>query len=587
MIDLLMILIPAGICLWFIKTHLFAPLPWVGWLTIGAIVLIMGAYTLILAAQNASTGQTAGKRLLGIRTLRAESLKAGDFADSYARGFSFFLGLLGLGIAPIRMAIGHRKHLESELWPHKSGNTRVIDIRSGKDPLNPEKKFYPTFPEEWAQNTPQPGALYPPQAPAWSPAYQQPQPVKTLEKPRVTASNYQQEAKKRRRAGYLKASGQALATVLLTAGTIAGVALAASALNPAMPTPHDEHEVLASSLTNKLPITGYSGEGFPGYGTDPTWSHKVGAQAKVFSSAQNIFSFENRNLSILSAQDGKEITKIPLTKTVDVSAQNTYGNKPGIYWSVGNTAYGWSTSTGTAKPFTDKIPAGAQPYAAGSKLLFASKDQTKDQYKAWQFTEKGFKEMKVPSGFIPGSISEDNLLSYTASGDIKLTDPTGREISAYPLASPKDSLPFDAVVSTGNQRIVAIWSPYPDSTAGSTPVTIAFYAADTGNLLSYVETTRERISVYPELSWGPEGTTAMFAGYLFDVESGKATADILAQDVKPISVIGNGALGESTLGNVYMTASEVDSISGVSPLLTNQDMAIVKTHSNTIEKYTK
>lgn len=587
LIDLLIILIPAGVSLWFIQTHLFKPLPLVGWLTISAVAVIVLAYTLILAAQNASTGQTAGKRLLGIRTLRAESFKPGDFPDAYARGFSFIMGLLGLGIAPVRMMLKNRKQPESESWPHRSGNTRVLDIRSGKDPLNVEKRFYPFYPEEWTHDRRTPGAIYPPTAPAWSPAYQKEQETPYLPAPRITASNHIEEAKKRRRRGNLKAIGQGILTFITAAGTIAAVAFAASALNPAMPTPHDEHEVLASSLTEKLPIAGYNGQGFPGYSTDPDWKYTVSPQAKVFSTAQNVFSFDNRTLNILSTENGKEVTQVPLKESVEVTAQTTYDGNPGIYWSIGDTAYGWSTPTGKKAPFTDKIPAGAQPYAAGSELLFASKKDAKDQYQAWRFTEKGFQEMKVPSGFVPGSVSGENLLSYTSSGDIKLTDPKGAEISAYPLSSPKDSLPFAGMVSTGNQRAVALWSPYPDSTAGSTPVVIAFYAADTGNLLSYIETTRERISAYPELTWGPDGATAMYAGYLFDVESGQATVDLLAQDVEPISVIGQGALGESTLGNVYVTSTGVNSISGVSPLLAQQDMAIVKSRSNTIEKYAK
>ena len=587
LIDLLIILIPAGVSLWFIQAHLFKPLPLVGWLTLSAVELITLAYTLILAAQNASTGQTVGKRLLGIRTLRAESLKPGDFSDAYARGFSFFIGLLGLGIAPLRMLLKNRKQPESESWPHRSGNTRVLDIRSGKDPLNVEKKFYPAYPEEWAAPSPGPSAIYPPVAPAWSAAYQEPPTVKPLTAARRTESNHQEVAKKRRQAGHWKAAGQGLLTLLTAVGTIAAVVFAAHALNPQMPTPHDEHEVLASSLSQKLPISGYNGQGFPGYSTEAEWKYSVSPQAKVFSTSQNVFSFDNRTLSILSTETGKEMTKVPLKESVEVSAQTTYGGQPGIYWSIGDTAYGWKNSTGKKEPFSDKIPAGAQPYAAGSELLFASKDKAKDQYKAWRFTEKGFQEMTVPAGFIPGSVSGENLLSYTSAGDIKLTGKDGQEISAYPLSSPKDSLPFAGIVSTGDQRTVALWSPYPDSTADSTPVVIAFYAADTGNLLSYIETTRERISAYPELTWGPDGTTAMYAGYLFDVESGKATVDLLAQETKPISVIGEGALGESTLGNVYVTSSQVSSISGVSPLLANQDMAIVKTHSNSIEKYAK
>ena len=62
-----------------------------------------------------------------------------------------------------------------------------------------------------------------------------------------------------------------------------------------------------------------------------------------------------------------------------------------------------------------------------------TKDKAKDQYKAWRFTEKGFQEMTVPSGFIPGSVSGENLLSYTSAGDIKLTGKDGQEIDLMAL----------------------------------------------------------------------------------------------------------------------------------------------------------
>lgn len=588
-IDVMLIVIPLAISTVWIARHLFAPLPLLGWGAIAVIGLIAFAYTLILAAQNSSTGSTVGKRLMGIRTLRAESLKTGDFGDAYARGFSYFWGILGLGIAPIIMAARNRKGTENEFWPHKAGNTRVVDIRKGKDPLKREERFFPTYPEEWGEisNHTAIKGVFPPVAPQWSSAHVVSDEIHPLSAPRATVTDFFAVQQKNRQKEHWKAAGQGVLTLLTTFGSIVAVAVAATALNPEMPKPHDEHEVLASSLSAKLPITGYDGQGFPGYKNAPDWSKEVTSESKVFATTTQVFTLSNRELQVLAAADGKPLKTIPLKDSVEVSAQTSYSGKPGLYWSAGETAFGWNENLGQGDPFSAKIPAGAEPYAAGNELLFAGKSDQPDQYKAWRFTEKGFIEMKVPSGYIPAAFNGENLVSYSNAGEVKTTSSEGASISAYPLQPPKDALPFAGIVSAGNHRVVALWSPYPDSEAGDTPVTVAFYNSDDGSLLSYIETTREKTNAYPNLSWGPDGSTAMYAGYLFDVESGRATTDLLAQQVEPISVIGEGALGDSSLGSVYAKPTEVLSISGTTPLLANKDLAVVKSHANVIEKYSK
>ncbi|WP_237243006.1 RDD family protein [Rothia nasimurium] len=587
-IDMMLIVIPLVVAIAWTVRHLFAPLPMLGWGVIVFLGMIAFAYTLILAAQNASTGSTVGKRLMGIRTLRAESLKTGDFGDAYARGFSYFLGMLGLGVAPIIMATRMAKGAENEFWPHKAGNTLVLDVRQGKDPLKQETQFFPLYPEEWGGDTRHSAirGIYPPVAPRWSPAFVLPEETPQLLAPRVTATDFFDIQQKNKKKELWRATGQGVFTLLATFGSITAVAVAATALNPEMPKPRDEHEVLASSLSEKLPIAGYGGQGFPGYKNTPDWTKEVAAESKVFATIDQVFTLNNRELQVLSAADGKLIKSISINSSVEVSAQTYFSGEPGIYWSSGDTAYGWNESLGQKDPFSAKIPAGAEPYAAGNELLFAGKSDVPDQYKAWRFTEKGFTEMPVPSGYIPAAFNGENLVSYNHAGEVKITS-NESDISAYPLQSPKDSLPFAGIVSAGNDRVVALWSPYPDSTAGNTPVTVAFYNSDDGDLLSYIETTRERVNAYSNLSWGPDGSTAMYAGYLFDVRSGRATTDLLAQQVEPISVIGEGALGENSLGSVYVTPSEVLSISGTTPLLANSDLAVAKTRTNIIEKYSK
>lgn len=587
LIDLLILLLPAGFAMGFIANTLFTPSPLVGWLTSGAVVLGALAYTLVLAAQNASTGQTAGKRIIGIRVLRAESLTPTDFADAYARGFSFFCGLLGLGIAPLLTALNNNKKQEFERWPHKTGNTRVIDIKVGKDPIKPQQRFYPSYPEEWVSQHQAPSLTFPPAFPQWSPGYRPPRGTNPTFTPRITRSNHREKARRQRRAENIRALGQTALTLLTVSACLTAILISADALNPSAPEPQDEREVLASTLTEKLPITGYSGHGFTGYESQADWSFPIEADTKVLATTDYTFTFSNRDLTIYSTDTGQQAAQLPLTDTVEVSASTIYEGEPGLYWSIGETAYGWSASQNDDQTFNHKIPDGAHPYAAGRELLFAAKEETEDHYKAWRFTADGFKEMPVPTGFIPGFFTETNLLSYNIAGEIKVTDDKGTEISTYPLTSPHEALPFDTVVAAGHERVVALWSPYPDSSAASTPVTVAFYDSSTGTLLSYIETTRERIDSHPELSWSSNGTTALYAGYLFDVETGRANTDSLGQAVTPISVIGEGALGDSSLGSVYITPQEVRSISGATPLLATAEVAVIRTHSNVLEKYSK
>lgn len=582
-LDTFIVLIPLGYALFFASQNLFRPSLLVGWVTVSVLLLCTLFYGLILATQNASTGQTIGKKIVGIRTLRAESYTTGDFSDAFARGFWFFLGLLGLGIAPLRMAVLSKNKPQSSLWPHSIGNTCVLDVLRGQDPLVTEERFYPTYPEEWVQR-PQHrlNPLYPP-APFTANYTKHSQ---ESAPPRTTPSDYQQRAYKARRRRSLKAACQLLTTALATMLVASATLFAAVSLNPDMPKPRDEREVLASDISAVLPVAAFTGEGFPGYSPAPNWSSDVAQTAKVFATSQHVYIFNNRELTILEANTGQPIRTLELDAAVDIATTTVFDQQEGLFWAIGNTAYGWRAGLEDTQPFSAELPTGASPYTAGQELLFAALDEKTETYKAWNFTPTGFTEVTVKSGFIPGSFFHKNFISYNSSGEIRISTLDGQDVAAYPLRRPHETYAFDGVVSSGNGKIVASWSPYPDSVAPTNPVIIAFYDALTGDLLSYIETEQERINSYPSLTWGQGGNTAFYAGYMFDVETGRAVADIKAQNIEPVASLGRGVLGSSSLGNVYMTDTEIFSISGITPLDLSPNQAIIREHSGRIKKYT-
>jgi hypothetical protein len=579
LVDVMFIGIPLALAVSWALGEVHGTAPLVGWGVIVAVSLIGVAYGVVLAAQSASTGQTAGKRIMGLRTVRAESLKPAEFGESFQRGTVFFIGLLGLGIAPLLTAIRTRSASDEELWPHRRFHTRVIDIRQGRDPLSTQSGFYPEYPEEWI------AGLTPHAVRRWPPTRQDPVASRSVqdEPARVTQGDHEERERRDRRNQGLRAAAQGLLTAMATVGVIVAVTVSAAALKPPAAQPRDEHEVLASSLQAKLPVAGYSGEGLQGYRAKPDWSHAVSGSAKVFATPSHVLSIDNRTVTIYSSATGKIMGKIPVSSTVSLCAPTVFAGKPGFYWEVGGTAFGWRE--GVKKPFQAKIPVGAKPYAAGGELLFGAQTEGKNAFRVWRFTDKGFQEIKVPSGTIPGSFTPDGLLSYSSSGDMTTTDSAGKAVSHYPLTSPRDGLQFAGVVATGHERVVGLWSPYPDATAENTPVVIAFYDSTDGSLLAYIETTRGRIDKYRDLTWSPDGASALFAGYMFETATGLPVLDLMAQGIEPVSTIGVGVLGSSPLGNVFVRPDSVNSIAGVDPLLATRSAAIIKTRSNSIEHY--
>ena len=587
-IDAAILLVPLSLSVAWNLSHNFSPTPLYGWISLAGNLLVVILVSIIYALQNSSSGQTLGKRLVGLRVLRAESLQQADFIDSYARGFSYLLGLLGLGIAPLYMVSKNRKQAEWESWPHKAGNTRVIDIRCGSDPFDKQPPFYPLYPEEWTNNSPaQLLETYPPLAREMDKKEPSLAQIMTAV-PRITPDISQQQKRREKTRHRLTSLGLSFTsltgiTLLLLAFSYAGYAL-----QPAPATPADPKEVLASSLTSPLPVNGYSGSGFPGYATSPSWSQKISAKAQVLANSNTIYTLENRTLASYSVQTGQKIQEFTVSDKVDIVAATQYKNeKPGIYWSIGNKAYGWAPELGLAEPVSAEIPAGAKPYAAGAQLLFVADADKEGNYRAWQFTVNGFKELKVPEGYVPGTIAGANLISSNAGGDIRITSADGQEISSYPLSPPKEGQSLAAISAIGYNRIVALWSPYPESTAANNPMIISSYQASDGQLLSYLASTRERILENQEVVWGSDGQRASFASYTFDVASGRAVQDLKANGVKPSRVLAQAVLGESDRGRVYVTDQAINSISGITPLAVTDSYAIIKTSDQTIEKYSK
>ncbi|WP_247827330.1 RDD family protein [Arthrobacter antioxidans] len=595
-IDAALVVVPAAAAVWWTAAHSFSPRPLFGWMTLGAILLVAVLVLFVYAAQNAGTGQTLGKRLAGIRVLRAEDLTTTDYSDALSRGFSYLLGVLGLGIAPIVAAVRRtaRRGAGVEdwtVWPHRLDGSRVIDVRHGPDPLKPAEETFALYPEEWiADDEAATVSVSPLPAPAWSPAHRDTAEPDAVTHPAADATprTTPDSSAERRRSETTRLRWALAARALITTTSIVGLlgALVATGhlLQPAPPRPADEREVLAGTIGNALPVTGYSGTGFPDYATTADWSIPVPASATTVATRAHIYTLDDRTLTAFDALTGTVAATLPLTSSVDVAAETQYDGAPGLFWSVGDTAYGWSPERGS-EAFSAEIPAGATPYAAGAELLFVSAPDDDGNYAAWRFGPSGFAAMTVPQGFVPGALTGETLVSTNAGGEVTVTGADGSEVTSYPLQAPTGNVSFGRTVAVGHNTIAAVWSPFPDSSSPSTPVTVATYAADTGTLKSFITTTFERTDSAPSWLWGGDGTWASYAGFAFEVGSGRAVVDLAAQGVEATTVVGAGVLGQGPQGNTYATGSDAWAISGVVPLIVDESGAVVKTSRATVEKY--
>lgn len=447
----------------------FSPLAGLGWAGVGALGLIALLYGLFVASLVSRTGQSLGKRMLGLRVLRTDSAQPSPLGESLARGLYFLLGLLGVGVLPIIQGISlARGAKDSQSWPHQLSGSQVVDIRSGPDPLNAEEVTYPQVPGEWvlAGEQAQLSTFFPRPAPAWSPAYEpqveQRQILETMPVGSLPATPKKTWA-------WLAGVSQSVMTGIAVSALSAALVVSVTALQPAPPPPGDPTVFSGATLAQmKVPLSVFSGVGFPGYSGGPVWKHPVPATALTVANEAGTFVFDNRSLTILNNLDGKVIAPEALEGNVVLTQETVIGDEDGMVWQVGTTLHGWTPSRGSAPAIQAALPDGAKISAAGSSLLIQT-----DDGKAFTFGKSGLIPLVVPKDRLPLAVDDGKFVSARFIGPLTLSGFDGKQQSDVPLKAPGDNLQIVQWVTAGYGVVVLLWSALPGSTDPNNPVASA------------------------------------------------------------------------------------------------------------------
>lgn len=579
-VDLFVVTIPLAAALWWLLTFGFSPSAQLGWFGVVGVALVGLLYALFTAGQMARTGQSLGKKVLGLRVIRSDSQETAGLAESLLRGSWFFLGLLGAGVLPTMTLVKLRQGTkDSAIWPHRMVGTRLLDVRRGHDPLNPEPASYPAFPEQWLR----PGeeasvtAVLGP-APLWSQAYE-PEAVKTI--PDRPASVVPLEPRPPRKPLWLPAAFQAATTAVSIAALGFGMVGGVAALQPIPDTAPDKQTFSASTLSQqKVRLSSYSAIGFPGFSSGPAWKHPIDPSALAVTSRAGTFIFDNRMLTILDNISGKVLAKEPLDGNVVLTQETALGEEMGMVWQIGNSLHGWVPSIGAKPSVTSELPAGATISAAGSSLLLQLPDG-----KAMTFAATGLVPVTVPEDRVPLGVDNGSLLSARFTGPLAISSLDGRQRSDVPLNPPAENLQIVQWVTAGHGVAVLLWSAFPDSKDPSNPTTIAVYRLSTGELLSRMEVTKARIDEDPAWVRGNGFASASFAGYFYDLSTGWPILDLKAQAIKRSGMFGDGVIGERQEGTVFMRKDNSWIYSGLQPLGISQDGVVVRTKDNELQRF--
>lgn len=579
-IDLLVVALPTALGFWLLLSFGFSPAPELGWFGVGGLAVVVLLYSLFTAALVARTGQSLGKRVLGLRVLRTATAEPATLGESALRGYYFFAGLLGAGVLPIIMLRQLRQGAEdASVWPHRAVGTQVIDVRRGPDPLSTEPVHYPAFRDEWlapGEEAPVAALLGP--APAWSHAYKPPAAKTFPARPTHDNSTARPVSTKPSwLPGVLQSAVATAVVAALGSGMIWGVV----ALQPARSSPGDPRLFSAATLAKqRVPLSSYSGIGFPGFSTGPAWKHQLSTTALAVTSNTGTFIFDNRTLTILNNVDGKILAKEDLDGSVVLAQETVLGDEDGMVWQIGNTLHGWAPSMGGKPAIKADLPDGAKVSAAGSSLLIQQLDG-----KVSTFTKTGLVPVSVPEDRVPLGVEDGKLLSARFTGPLAISSLDGKHRSDVPLNPPAENLQIVQWVTAGHGVVVLLWSAFPDSKDPSNPVTIAVYRQGSGELLSRMEVTKSRIDEDPNWIRGNGFTSASFAGYFFDLSNGWPILDLKAQAIKRSGIVGDGVTGERQEGTIFMRQDSSWIYSGLQPLGISQGGVVVRTKDNELQRF--
>lgn len=565
------LIIPAG----------FIPVPGPGIVGLAAITVFGFAYGFFLAGMLSRTGQTIGGRLLGLRVLDAGTGEPAPLGRTLMRGMASLGGLLLAGVGSLIFVLEYRKRKDDQdTWLHKIGETTVIDINAGTDPLNIEPAFYSPRIEDWVR--PDAAAavdILPPPLPLWSEGAQltiaaPPAPAPPDPLPSETASV------RRRRPFWLAPLAQAVVAMVVIGALSIGSAWGIGFLQP-LERPSRPNQFSAANLALLKPsLAAGAANGFPGFPAGPVWRKPLSVTAQVTAAQAGTFIFDNRALIILDNSTGAVLSEQTIDGDVVFAQETRISGEPGMVWRIGNTLHGWVPSLAKAPAVAADIPADATISTAGTDLLVTGRDG-----KLSTFTKTGLVPLKGIEGKIALGVDGDKLSSAKYSGSLTLSSLDGKTRQDVPLNAPAEGLQVMKWVTAGHGLAVLLWSAFPESHDPKNPVTVAVYRQSSGDLLSSMEITFGRVEEDPVWVRGSGFVWASFAGYAYNQSTGFPLLDLKAQGIKRSGILADGVLGTTDDGPVYIQQDKATPYNGVTPLAVVASGVVVKTKDNEIQLF--
>ncbi|WP_258804809.1 RDD family protein [Pseudarthrobacter sp. NS4] len=566
-----LLLIPAG----------FTPVPGPGILGLVTITVIGAVYGLVLSTMLARTGQSIGGRLLGLRVLAEDAATPVNRGRTLKRGLASLGGLLLAAVGPLIFVLEFRKrHSDQDTWLHKLGESTVIDINRGTDPLNPSPTYYSQVVEDWvkAGTAAHITQVFPPQLPVWS-ENAQPSSV-AIPEPSPPQPESRPSSALPRRPRWLVPVVQGIVSAIVIGALSISSAWGVAFLQP-LERPTRPNQFSAANLALiKPPLTAGTGTGFPGYPEGPVWRKPLSASAQVTAAQAGTFIFDNRSLTILDNATGTVLSEQSVDGEVLFAQETQISDEPGMVWRIGDTLHGWMPSLGKAPAIAAKIPADAAISTAGTDLLITTGDG-----KLSTLTKAGLVALTAIEGKTALGVDGDKLLSAKFSGSLTLSSPDAKTRQDVPLNAPEENQNVMKWVTAGHGLAVILWSVFPESRDPQNPVTVAVYRESTGELLSSMEISYSRVEEDPVWVRGNGFVWAAFAGYAYNQSTGLPVLDLKAQGIKRSGILADGALGANDEGPVFIQQNKVTPYNGVTPLAITPSGAIVKTRDNEIQVF--
>lgn len=581
LIDLAIFAVPATAGVALMIPAGFMPVPGPGIVGLVAITVFGFVYGLVLAGMLSRTGQTIGGRLLGLRVLADGAGAPAPLGRTLMRGMASLGGLLLAGVGPLIFVLEYRKRRDDQdTWLHKLGETTVIDINSGTDPLNLEPAYYSPRIEDWVRpDTAATVDILPPPLPVWSERSQltiAAPPVPNPQVPVATATG----SVRMRRPLWVAPLAQAVVAMVVIGALSIGSAWGVGFLQP-LERPSRPNQFSPANLALlKPPLSAGAVNGFPGFPAGPVWRKPLSATAQVTAAQAGTFIFDNRALTILDNATSAVVSEQSIDGDVVFAQETRISGEPGMVWRIGNTLHGWFPSLAKAPAVAADIPADAVISTAGTDLLVTARDG-----KISTFTKTGLAPLVAVEGKTALAVDGDKLLSAKYSGSLTLSSLDGKTRQDVPLTAPAEGLQVMKWVTAGHGLAVLLWSAFPESHDPNNRVTVAVYRQATGDLLSSMEISLSRVDEDPVWVRGNGFVWASFAGYAYNQSTGFPLLDLKAQGIKRSGILADGVLGTTDEGPVYIQQDKATPYNGVTPLAIVASGVVVKTKDNEIQVF--